>query len=248
MKKENEEKLEMEQKPEGTVEMEEKPVEQKMAEEPKEKEDEKEESPSEETENKPENDEKEEDTEKKEFSLDAYLDVAATLAFLEEETETFKEMKEEEYGELEMACKMAVEDMKEKKEFADAGKVFKAMFAKAKAFKMYAEMCKMKAEQFAQENEELKKFKAQIEEQQMKYQIDLTMKEVEPDMPKEEYEAALEDSKNFSLQNIDVWKNKVLAKAFTFAKNNPNRKDDVRIIGLPWNDDNKKKSQNGWDW
>lgn len=239
MEDDNKEKVEMEvQEPETNE-----PEKQEMAvEEPEKEEEPKEESPSEE---KPEDGEKEE--ENKEFSLDAYLDVAATLAFLEEETETFTEMKDEEDDELEMACKMAVEDLKEKREFAEPQKVFKAMFAKAKAMKKFAMGCKMQAEKFAKENEELKQFKANVESQQMQYEIDVTMKEVESTMPKEEYEAAKEDSKNFSLETINIWKNKVFAKAYTFAKNvKPD--NGVKIYALPWADDNGKKSNDGWTW
>ncbi len=66
--------------------------------------------------------------------------------------------------------------------------------------------------------ESLKSFKKSADEARFSYEVESTLKEVATVMPLEEIEKARTESVNFSVENIDGWKNAVKAKAFTFAK------------------------------
>jgi len=193
--------------------------------------------------------ESEEEEKPKEFSLDAYLDVAAALAFLEAETESNEEM-----------VGMAVSELKkeEGKEFA---KVAGAMFAvamkyasKAKEFecKMSEFSAKMaeneeKMNSYMAENENLKKFKADVEASQFQFEVETTLKEVENavEMPKEEMAALREKAAEFSLLTLDAYKNMVRAKAFTFAAKGKSS-NEVRI-GLPFTNVDKPTKKSLWE-
>lgn len=151
---------------------------------------------------------------KAEMSLDSYLDLAYTLSLMEEETESRKEFLKEED---EFALKCAVDEIKKEGE-KDFAVVSKGMFAKMK--EMSAKMAKMEAENkaYMSEFESLKSFKKSANEARFSYEVESTLKEVETVMPSEEIEKARTESLNFSVDNIDAWKNAVKAKAFTFAK------------------------------
>lgn len=151
---------------------------------------------------------------KAEMSLDSYLDLAYTLSLMEEETESRKEFLKEED---EFALKCAVDEIKKEGE-KDFAVVSKGMFAKMK--EMSAKMAKMEAETkaYMSEFESLKSFKKSADEARFSYEVESTLKEVEAVMPSEEIEKARSESVNFSVDNIDAWKNAVKAKAFTFAK------------------------------
>jgi hypothetical protein len=85
---------------------------------------------------------------------------------------------------------------------------------------------------FSNENAKLKEFKNNIEMQNKNFTIESTLKEVENILPKEEIEAFRASSENFSLENIDAWKNEVRAKAFKFSKEIIEKKSYIKI-GLP---------------
>ena len=191
--------------------------------------DDKEESPT-----KEEDEEDEEDKEKKEekMSLDANLDVAAYLAFLESATEANEEM---------------VAKYK-----TSTGDLNHAMIHQS----AFAKMCKMaedlkKAEEdkdaYMSENEGLKKFKADIEAKQFAFEIESTLKDVVDTMPKDKVDEAREDSKNFSLDNVDAWKNKVRADAFSYSKDKK-PSDGITRMALSWTNGDKEKLDltNGW--
>lgn len=151
---------------------------------------------------------------KAEMSLDSYLDLAYALSLMEEETESRKEfLKDEDM----FALKCAVEEIKKEGE-KDFSVVSKGMFAKMK--EMSAKMAKMEAENkaYMSEFESLKSFKKSADEARFSYEVESTLKEVETVMPSDEIEKARTESVNFSVENIDAWKNAVKAKAFTFAK------------------------------
>lgn len=226
---------------------------EKMADEKKELEEEKEEAKEKPVEEKKEAEEvkkeemaaeepKKEEVEKEEekkFSLDAFVDVAATLAFLEEETEANEEMAEQ--------VKMAADELRDKKEFAEPGKVMMGMFGKMK--QLACKMAKIKEEQkaYMAENEELKKFKADTEAAQFGFEISKTMAEVKEDLPKEEFEALQEKAKEFSISNVDGWKNLVYAKTYEFAKKNKNQDAlGYTPVGLPFADI-KETKKSLWD-
>ena len=206
-------------------------------EEKKEEEKEKKEKPEEEKGEKPADEKKEEDKEKN-MSLNSYLDAAVLLKMLEDETENYKGMVEEEFAKPEGEQNMA--------------KVCEAMYCKmCKMSAANADMCgkmaKMEEENkaYMAENEELKKFKADEEQKEFTFAVDTTLKEIEErvEMPTSDREFLLEESKKFTLETIDGWKNLARAKAFEFAKKDA-KEDSSERFALPWGnkDANVKKS------
>ena len=153
---------------------------------------------------------------KEEFSLNSYLDVPATLAFLESETEDYKE----------------IAKIDEEFSIADsAGKLMKAMFEKIQS---------------------LADFKDGVEKSQFAYEVETTLNEVKGFMSKADIEELKIDSGNYSLENIDGWKNAVKAAAFEGKKNSSENKEEeeeeeIKKFSLPF-DDAKGVNESGmWD-
>jgi len=232
--KKEEKMAEEENKPEKeemSVEKDEKVEEEKMAETPAE---EKKEDPEEEKKETPEEEKKEN------MSLDAYLDVAATLAFLKDETESYKEV--------------AAEFAKPAEEMNYA----KCMGA------MYAFMCKMDAmckmaedkaakeeeekKAYMAENEQLKKFKAEEEQKQFKFAVDSTLKSIEEktQIPADELESLREKSKEFTIYTLDAWTNLAKARGLDFALKGDKKDDGVKRYGLPFPGEGRKVSSSPW--
>jgi len=95
------------------------------------------------------------------------------------------------------------------------------------------------------ENEQLKEFKKNIENQNKEFAVETTLKEVQESLPPDEIEACRASAEQFSLENIDVWKNEVKAKAFNFSKGISEKKPFIQVA-FPTSD--KPKSGTGlWD-
>ena len=208
----------------------EEPKKEEMSELPVEEEEEEEEKTEEMAVEEPVEEKKEE--EKVEMSLDSYLDIPFILALLEEITEG-----EDSYLEQDnFAIKCALDEMKKDGEKSFES-ISKGMFAKMKS--MNSKMCKMAEENKAymsikEEFEALKSFKKSVEESRFSFEVESTLKDVEAVMPRDEMDKARDESKNFSLDTIDGWKNGVKAKAFTFSSKNPK---DVKNQIPRWNYD-----------
>lgn len=206
------------------------------------KEEEKEAPAEEEKENFAEENKEEEKAEEKKFSLDAFLDVVAALAFLEAETEANEEMA----GKI----GFAVEELKKGAEFADGGKVMAGMYAKM--FCMKDKMMAMEEQNkvYMAENEELKKFKADVEESQKNFAIDTTLKELSDKVIiSEEAMTDMRDkAKEFSFAEIEGWKNYCKAKSFDFAVKPSKKKDedDIVRIGFPFTSTSKPAKDDLW--
>jgi hypothetical protein len=171
--------------------------------------------------------------EKKEFSLDPYLDVAALLAFLENETEDYREIAEE----------------FAKKDQMNYGRVMGAMYSKM--CKMSAKMAEYEKDKtvYMQENEELKKFKAEKDQEQFAFAVDSTLKDISDkvEIPHDELEALKEDSKNYSLETIDAWRNMAKSKALDFAiKKVSGEEKPYSKYGLPIVGNDRKLSSSPW--
>jgi len=95
------------------------------------------------------------------------------------------------------------------------------------------------------ENTQLKEFKASIDKQNKEFSVETTLKEVQNILPSEEMEACRLSAEKFSLEDIDIWKNEVKAKAFNFSKGIPEKKPFIQVA-FPTSD--KPKSGTGlWD-
>jgi hypothetical protein len=178
----------------------------------------------------PEKEKKDEDNEKKEnMSLDANLDVAAMLAILEDETEVYKKL---------------VDDHKSGN--VNYSSLCSAMYAKMMAVSKKAQEDK---DAYMAENDELKKFKADVLGQRFAFEVESTLNDVSDTMPKDKLDDVRKDSENFNLENVDIWKNKVKALAFSYSKEK--KSDGINRMALSnsgWLPEKKEtnKYENGW--
>ena len=83
------------------------------------------------------------------------------------------------------------------------------------------------------ENEELKKFKCNIEESQKEYAIQEMMNELEEKvvLPEEAKEEMIAEAEKYSLDNIEAWRNYCKAKSFEFATRE-DKNSEVVVVGL----------------
>ena len=65
-------------------------------------------------------------------------------------------------------------------------------------------------------------------------------------MPQEDFDALVEESKKFSLETIDAWKNLAKAKAFSFAVKGKKSKDEPIKYGFPWGSNSKPEKKSIW--
>ena len=100
-------------------------------------------------------------------------------------------------------------------------------------------------EAYINENTKLKEFKASIEKQNKEFAVETTLTEVLSILSSEEIDSCRLSSEKFSLDDIDIWKNEVKAKAFNFSKGIPEKKPFIQVA-FPTSD--KPKSGTGlWD-
>ena len=205
---------------------------------------EKKENPKEEKDEKPEDEKKEEDKEKN-MSLDSNLDLAVLLKMLEDQTDDYHSMVEAEFakedGERNYAavchamyckmCKMATEH--------------EDMCGKMAKMAEDAEKAKKDNESYMNENMSLKEFKANIEKAQFAAEVEKVLNDVSDTMPQDEINKARDESKNFTLENINGWANSVKAIAFTFSKGKK-PKEEYMKIALPFANTNFKQSDSPW--
>jgi len=172
--------------------------------------------------------EEEEEEEKFEFPLEKMSELFAD----DDEEEDIKKAKDE-------FCK--------DKMSVDYNIVMSGIFAKMS--KMAAAIAKMAEENkvYMAENEELKKFKAEIEQQQKKFAIDQTIAELETKViiPDEDKEEMIEEAEKYTLENIEAWKNYCKAKSFDFAILET-KKSDVERVGLPFGNTTQKRNDDLW--
>jgi len=225
-----------------------------MAAKPKEgsPEEEKKESPAEEKKESPAEEKKEvadkkEMEDKKEMadsqvamSLDANLDMSALLELLKNETQVYKELTDESDKAINYAINACIGEIAKGKD-ANIKVVTDSMLSYMTKVAKKAETLATKNSLVSQENKSLREFRQDIETKQKNYEVDTVLKEAfDAGMPDEELEKCREESLNFSLAEIDAFKNMVRAKAFRFfGKKNTNK--SVTRLGLPFTEQKFKK-------
>ena len=125
--------------------------------------------------------------------------------------------------------------------------ILKEEFAKADAERdfpkivnaMYAKMCKMQkvSEDRMAENEELKEFKGKIEKSQKDFVVDSTIAELQEgtDIPEDKLKEIKANAENYSLEDIDAWKNTAKAIAFDYKKVAGKKPEKGEMkMSLPW--------------
>ncbi len=187
----------------------------------------------EEKDNKPEP--KDGEDKKEKFSLSAFIDVAALLDLLEEETE----QNGEDADDLEEAYQLDVNMAKEeaKKEFCDsdgAGKIMKGMMAKMA--RMSKSMAKMASDNktYMEKMAELEKYKADTEASQKQFAVDGVISELKAsfELPEDVEKELRTEAEKFSLVDIDGWKNICKARTFDFAVASAGKGEAFKRIGI----------------
>jgi hypothetical protein len=145
--------------------------------------------------------------------------------------------------------KMAREELK-KGEFADPSVLMSGMFAKM--CKMAATVAKMAEDSkvYMSENEELKKFKADVEEKQKMFAVEMTLKELSEKVviPTEAREEMISEAQKYSMDTIDAWKTFCKAKSFDFAVVKKDGEESVTVVkmGLPFDGTVTKPANDLW--
>ena len=147
--------------------------------------------------------------EEKKFSLDAYADCGATIAFLEHETEQNKALAE---------------------------KVMKEMSAE--------DIVKTVVE-FAKEVEDLKKFKAEMEEQEKQKKFNSIMASVKGDLDEKTFSDLYKEGEGISLIDMSGFENKV--KAFAYEATKKKTVEETDIVELKFAVDGLNKSKDDGD-
>jgi len=172
-----------------------------------------------------------------------------------------EEMKEKKFEfpknfDMEMMEQMFAEDEDEevmmakdevKKEFCDPSIIMGGMFAKL--VKMANSISKMAEENkvYMEENENLKKFRAEIESQQKNFEVDKTLKELAEKviLSAEARDEMVAESEKYSFEHIGEWVTYCKAKSFDFAAKTV-ASDEIVKVGMPFTATTSKKKDDLW--
>lgn len=137
----------------------------------------------------------------------------------------------------------------QKGESANADILMSGMFAKIHKMSLAIEKMAEENKAYMAENEELKKFKASVEESQKTFAVEQTIRELEEKViiPEEAKEEMLAEAEKYSYANIEEWKTLCKAKSFDFAVKNSGKSDVVvKKAGLPFGDISAKSQSDLW--
>jgi len=189
-----------------------------------EKEDEKKEEDKDKEEMEKDEEEAKEEDKDAHFNLSSHVDVSAYEAMLTNETEANTVLSSE--------LKKNIVVM------SDLGNLVSAMHGVI--VEMFSQTEELKAT-----ISELQEFKKTYEEEKMNFEVESTLKDVsENGMPKDEVEKMREESKEYSLETVETWKNLVKAKAYSFSKEDK-KEEGITRMAMPFDNQsksNKKKS------
>lgn len=176
---------------------------------------------------KPVSEEPGETDEKKEFAFPENFSAETMMSLFAEEEEEFALLK----GEL------------DKGKFADPALVMSAMFSKMCKMSKAMEEMSVNSKAYMADNEELKKFKADIEESRKEFAVNQTLRELSEKViiPDEARLEMVREAENYSLENLDGWKTFCKAKSFDFAVAAPkDGTEGPRRMALPVTGTSKK--------
>ena len=168
------------------------------------------------------------------MSLDANLDVPALLEFLKNETKVYRDLTDKQAEGINYAINLCMGEIAKGKDsntkLVTDGMISYMVQASAKVADLSE---KFKA--YSEENKSLREFKQNIENKQKQYEVDAVLKEAfDAGMPEDELENCRTEAVNFSLDQIDSYKNMVKAKAFKYFGKRRDNKKNVTRIGLPF--------------
>ena len=155
---------------------------------------------------------------------------------MEKMSALFSEDEEEE-------IKMAKEEA-EKGEFASPAALMAGMFAKMCKMSDMLEKMAADSKVYMAENEELKKFKAEVETNQKAFAVEQMIQELSEKViiPDEAKAEMIEEATKYTFAQLDEWRTYCKAKSFEFADKETNSKSDVVRVGMPFTVSTPKKS------
>ena len=185
--------------------------------------------------------------EKEEMSADANVDPTAQAQMMEDDAEVNEE-KAEEFVENEDDGEIEVEPTEPEKE-PEVKQMVEVDAEEYAMLKDKVEAMEADKDVYMSELETLKEFKKNVEDLQMSREIESTLLDVKDSgIPSDIMENLKSESVNYSLENIQQWKNQVEATAYKFSKGNKNIKKDngVMKVGLIPDVTEKKKGTGLW--
>lgn len=186
------------------------------------------------------------DSERKE---EAKMEEIKELAATEVEAESTLEEKKEEMAEPEIEVKAEEPNCDECDEHKDEHE------EEMSADEMKAKMAQLEKDIESRDNiimekdaelEELRKFKAEVEEQRKAATVESIMAECKEYMSDEQYKEMREEGMACNMAEIDGWTNKVKAVSFSAVKKNVKKNNDG-LFRFAAPIDNNKKSNSVWD-
>lgn len=169
------------------------------------------------------------------YSLNEYLDVSALLGFLKTETAQYREMKDLEA--VNFAINAVMGEIAKGKS-ANLKTVTKGMLSHMQETSKIMANALKENKKFAEENKALKAFKFNVETERKDFEVKVVLQEAfEAGMPQAQLAECEAEAKNFSLENIDQYKNMVKAKAFQYFGQRKQEQDDGVIrMAFPFNE------------
>lgn len=158
---------------------------------------------------------------------------------------------------MEQMCKMFADDEDEtikmakaeaeKGEFANPAVMLSGMFAKMCRMAELIEKMSKDGEAYMAENEELKKFKADVEAQQKAFAVKQTIEELSQKvvLTSEAKEEMALEAERYSLDKLDEWKTYCKAKSFDFSVRDGGESEVIRV-GLPFTASAQTKKDDLW--
>ena len=174
------------------------------------------------------------------------------LAATEVEAESTLEEKKEEMAEPEIEVKAEEPNCDECDEHEDKDDEHDEEMS---ADEMKAKMAELEKDIESRDNiimekdaelEELRKFKAEVEEQRKAATVESIMAECKEYMSDEQYKEMREEGMACNMSEIDGWTNKVKAVSFSAVKKNVKKNNDG-LFRFAAPIDNNKKSNSVWD-
>jgi len=188
---------------------------------------------------------KSEEPKEEKMTSDAYAENSAIEQNQEKVGEEQREQAEEQNKPEPMDSEKMEIDKAKYEEYVQMEKDFAEM--KENFAKMSEEMKAMKEDKdaYMTEFERLQKVENEIKEARFNAEVEATFAEIE-DMPLDEINSFKESAKNFTLENLNTWKNEVLAKAYTYSKGKKSSSKYVKV-DIPKDVKEEKKSNGLWD-
>lgn len=170
------------------------------------------------------------------YSLSENLDVAVLLKFLEAETKNYRDMKE--LADVNFAVDATIREIAKGNEAKLKG-ITNGMLDHMQASSKILFNALKQNKTLVEENKALKEFKDKAVSEKKNFEVEAVLKEAfEAGMPQDQIDSCRDESKKFSLEEIDGFKNMVKAKAFQYfgKRQEEEPKESINRIAYPFSE------------